>query len=122
MAFVPPTAASGWSASRRAAVGERRPVLRVGWFALQRVRGGGRLGRPAAAPPPRMTAAKQANLAQAEALDVDYLPAQKPTKHGVLGVGGWYPLWVSMWDQRRPLWVLGRPEWSSFFRCWRSRC
>lgn len=91
MAFVPTAAAPGRGAPRRAPVGERRTVLRVGGHALQRARGSGRVGRPAPPPAPRMTAAKQASPAQAEARDVDYLPAQQPTKHGALGVGGVVP-------------------------------
>ncbi|KAK1864940.1 hypothetical protein I4F81_007476 [Pyropia yezoensis] len=78
MAFIPPVAGAGGGGPRRS-VGERRPVLPVCGHASQRVRGGGRVGRSAPSPP-RMTAAKT-SPAQAEAQDVDFLPAQKPTKH-----------------------------------------
>lgn len=81
MAFIPPVAGAGGGGPRRS-VGERRPVLPVCGQASQRVRGGGRVGRSAPSPP-RMTAAKT-SPAQAEAQDVDFLPAQKPTKHGAL--------------------------------------
>lgn len=122
MAFVPTAAAPGRGAPRRAAVGERRPVLRVGGHALQRARGGGRVGRPAPPPAPRMTAAKQASPAQAEARDVDYLPAQQPTKHGALGVGGGVPfVGARVGPTRAVVGARGACVVFLFLLCWRSR-